>query len=316
MTLLDYLDVTFGFCREKKAAAGEDSWCYSFNEHAGLLGVFDGCGGAGATAYDALKLHTGAFVASRAVADAAMRWFFDLCGGETAGIAALEQRIRQNLAICTAQTGNQTSRIRSAMMRRMPTTAAMWVVTENSGRLHGVSISAGDSRTYLLDRRGLMQISADDLRGEDAMSDIYNGAPMTNVISADGAFQLHCATRVLSEPCVLLAATDGCFNYLKSPMEFEYLLLHTLMEADCIDRWDQMLQQEIDAVAGDDQTMAVAVFGYQSFPALQASLAPRHEAIKLLVQSLRDDIEARQRIWAQYKAGYYSLADGGVPTVE
>ena len=51
MTLLEHLDITFGFCHERKSGKGEDSWGYAFHEAAGFMGVFDGCGGAACGAF-------------------------------------------------------------------------------------------------------------------------------------------------------------------------------------------------------------------------------------------------------------------------
>lgn len=316
MTLLDCLDFTFGFCQEKKIAKGEDSWCYSFNEQAGLLGVFDGCGGSGAKIYQRLHSHTGAYLASRTVSNAVMRWFERACEGNGLSNAALEAQISESLNACSAQAGQTATKLRSKLSRELPTTAAIWVVNMEGPCINATSISAGDSRTYLLDERGLMQVSVDDLRGEDAMSDLYNSAPMTNVISAKQPIKLNYSAYTLTKPGILLAATDGCFGYLRSPMEFEYLLLNTLMQSKSPHQWHQIISHEIESIAGDDQSMAVAAFSYGSFTRMQQALSPRYNTLKIIVQGFDDELQCRNQAWESYKSGYYQLAEGGVPAVE
>ena len=316
MTLLDCLDFTFGFCQEKRIGKGEDSWCYSFNEQAGLLGVFDGCGGSGAKTYQRLQSHTGAFLASRTVANAVMRWFEHACEGKEQAAAALEMQISKSLDTCSVQAGQEETRLRNKLRLEFPTTAAVWVVGMEGACINATSISAGDSRTYLLDERGLMQVSVDDLRGEDAMSDLYNSAPMTNVISAKRPVKLNYSAYTLTRPGILLAATDGCFGYLRSPMEFEYLLLNTLMQSKSVHQWHQSLSHEIEGIAGDDQTMAAAAFSYGSFSGMQQALLPRYHALQRIVQGFDDELQCRNQCWESYKAGYYRLAKGGAPEVE
>lgn len=314
MSLIDKIDVFWGFCHEKKEGRGEDSWCYSLNEHAGIIGVFDGCGGAGATVYKNISNHTGAYLASRAVADATMRWFDKLCSGESLAIKDLENHYLSHLALCSRVADQPSSKLKSTMMREFPTTVAMWLVLENAEKINVASVAAGDSRTYLLDHRGLMQISKDDLRNEDAMSDIYNNASMTNVVSISHPFTLSSTARTIDTPGILLAATDGCFGYYKSPMEFEYILLDCLMQANCVDEWDAAVQAEISKVAGDDQTLAVLVLGYGSFEAIKAAFKARYEQLAQMMQYMGDDVQRHWDVWAEYKQGYYRLAEGGIPT--
>lgn len=313
MTLIDKIDTFWGFCHEKIEGSGEDSWCYSFNQQAGIIGVFDGCGGAGATVYKNIGNHTGAYLASRAAADATIRWFDKLCAGEGMEIKDLHTDLRSHLDICNRIAAQPSGKLKSTMMREFPTTAAIWVVLKNGNTFNAASVSAGDSRTYILDHRGLMQISKDDLRNEDAMSDIYNNASMTNVISASHSFSLSSTVCPMEQPGILIAATDGCFGYFKSPMEFEYMLLDCLMHANCVDAWDTSVQGSISHMAGDDQTMAVLALGYGSFETLKSAFKPRYEQMKKLMQYMGTDTQRHWEVWADYKHDYYRLAEGGIP---
>ena len=319
MTLLEQLDSTFGFCVDKIEGRGEDSWFYSFNERAGIFGIFDGCGGSGSQTYEQAGGHTGAYMASRTAADAARRWFEQYCQG---GSDSLEGYLTESLQYCAETIGAKVSKIRSSMFRCLPTTVALWLISVQENRLLATSISAGDSRTFLLDASGLKQVSTDDLHGEDAMSDIYSSAVMTNVVSAEGENHLHIRNvhqlpgcKFDEEvPCVLFACSDGCFGYLRSPMEFEYLMLETLMRACSIQEWQELIRQEIGKVAGDDQSMAAAVLNCGSFRTLQDTMRQRYLQLQAMVAEFGEDTEKRWQVWdGTYKYDYYSLSEGGVP---
>lgn len=316
MTFLDFLDVQFGFSCEKIPHKGEDSWCHSFHENAGMLGVFDGCGGLGAAVYSRISGKTGAYLASRAASKAAMDWFSR--GSET-GVyrpEALQQSLMDCLGVCVRAANTVGSKFRGSMVRLMPSTCSVWLIEPEGELLRATSINAGDSRNYILCDRGLFQISVDDLHGEDAMSNLYNDGAMTNVISADGNFTLGVECLDLDagrSPCILISATDGCFGYLRSPMEFEFLLLDTLMHAESVDSWQASLQEVIGAIAGDDQSFAAAAFGFGTFQAMQQTLAPRHRTLQTMLSPLGDSTEKRWEVWETYKHNYYRLTEGGAP---
>ena len=64
------LDFILSFCRERIPEHGEDCYCYSFCDTAGILGAFDGCGGAGARTHAAYSGKSEAYIASRLCAGA------------------------------------------------------------------------------------------------------------------------------------------------------------------------------------------------------------------------------------------------------
>lgn len=316
MSLLRDLDAHFGFSCEKIPTKGEDSQCEGFCDTAGVMGVFDGCGGLGAATYPKLGGKTGAYLASRAVAGAVMDWFSHSQQQNRYDLSQLQPSILNALSQCVQEAEAVESKFRGSMVRLMPTTAALWFMEPRQGKLRAVSVSAGDSRNYILCPQGLLQISVDDLHGEDAMSNLYNDGAMTNVISADGRFSLRQTGYILDyqkSPCVLISATDGCFGYLPSPMEFELLLLDTLMEADSIDRWRELLIEQIGAVAGDDQALSAAAFGFGSFQKMKSILAPRHRQVKAVMDAVGTSSQKRWLVWERYKKNYYRLAEGGIP---
>lgn len=316
MSLLRELDAHFGFSCEKIPTKGEDSQCEGFCETAGVMGVFDGCGGLGAATYPKLEGKTGAYLASRAAAGAVMDWFSYRQQQNHYDLSDLKPRILNALSRCVQEAEAVESKFRGSMVRLMPTTAALWFLEPRQGKLRAVSVSAGDSRNYILCAQGLLQISVDDLKGEDAMSNLYNDGAMTNVISADGRFSLRQLGYILDyqkSPCVLISATDGCFGYLPSPMDFELLLLDTLMQADSIQNWQERLMESIGAVAGDDYSLSAAAFGFGSFRQMKSILAPRHRQVTAVMEAVGTSTKNRWLVWDRYKQNYYRLAEGGIP---
>ena len=172
---------------------------------------------------------------------------------------------------------------------------------------------AGDSRLYLLDEDGLAQISVDDLNVTDAMESLYIGGKMTNVVhlpkDGENGFSVHHSQLRLKKPGILFAATDGCFDYITSPMEFEYLLLETLERADSAAEWEKNLKEVIGKIAQDDSTMTAASFGYGSFDNLKRDLAKRTEYLRQAYISRMDGLSKDQKtiLWNQYKSNYYRL---------
>ena len=114
-------------------------------------------------------------------------------------------------------------------------------------------------------------------RGEtDALELIRNDGPMSNLVSADRSFTVNHAAYRLAKPVALIAATDGCFGYVRTPAHFEYLLLHTLAEADDPAAWARAILRALSGFTGDDASVVVASLGCPSFAELQTSLSPRH----------------------------------------
>ena len=303
---LELLSTHFLICNEKIPGNGEDCGLEAYTWQAGIMGVFDGCGGLGAKACAAISGKTEAYLASRAVGAAAKQWF-DTCadvGGQW-DANALKAQILEKLALCRRQAGDSGLKLRGTLIRPFPSTAALTAFQILEGKLVTQHIWAGDSRCYVLDSQGLGQISNDDIKGEDAMSNLSRDGALTNVISADARFGLHSAEFIPEQPCIMLCATDGCFGYVSTPMEFEWMILSSLAQAENAAHWQQRLSEDISRRSGDDQTLALAAFGFEDFAALQGYFAPRHEKIRAIVQACAADSSQKQDLWEAYKSGYY-----------
>lgn len=314
VNFLDVVGTHFLICEEKIAGHGEDSGLEEFNECAGIIGVFDGCGGLGAMAYPQMQSKTGAYLSSRIVSAAVKEWFEDGCQRGTWDSEALKSWIADYMEYCVPNCGDTALRIKGSMVRTLPTTMAVIACGYEAGKLYTRHIWAGDSRTYMLRPQGLMQISRDDVEGEDALSNLSNDGVLTNVVSADGAYTLHSRDISPKVPCVAIAATDGCFGYLSSPMLFEYILIDTLLRAKNVTEWRQMLLQELGQYSEDDYTLSMAVFGYEDFESLQMDYTARKKTLLRIIQQFdAADEDGKAAVWNNYCKHYYaSHRRGGV----
>lgn len=315
------LDTVLSFCGEKIPGHGEDSYCYCFCDTAGLLGVFDGCGGAGAKIHDAYSGHTEAYIASRLCSGA----FFDSFRRLFPGQPTVEQMIKEaflpeavgRLKTYSPLEEEGTFRMKGSMIRTLPTTAAAAVVQPaGKGELTVHAIWAGDSRVYVLDSKGLAQLTVDDTTVPDPMENIYEDGILRNVFCSDKPVKLHCNTVRLHTPFMVFAVTDGCFGYVSTPMEFEGLLLHTLLNSKSAAQWEEQMEQVIKSIAGDDHTMCMGAFGYGSFPAMKKSLAKRYTALtkqylKPVSQLPLEDRQSRFALWEQYRTEHMRYIKDG-----
>jgi serine/threonine protein phosphatase PrpC len=333
--------VSFGFNLGKIPDHGEDSDpILRDGPDLGLAGVFDGMGGAGGTVYETADgPRSGAYLASRIARDVVERHLLTvlapdrpLPGDTTASELhdALEAALREALADLNAPT----SRLRSRLLRALPTTMALGALqrTKDAGNRWVCHVFwAGDSRVYAFTADGMHQLSIDDLRDPgDAMENLQRDSVVSNAISADTEFHINHRRVMLEAPFVLLSATDGCFGYLRSPMHFEEMVLRTLASADTDEEWSAALQAEIAEVTGDDAAMAAIGVGadLDSFKDLFAprlaevtekytgpldrsldELERAEQALVELRQRRAADISAR---WHRYSAGYERFLQAGL----
>lgn len=314
------LDCILSFCQEMIPEHGEDCYCYSFCDTAGLLGVFDGCGGAGARKHAFYSDKTEAYIAARLCAGA----FYDGFRSAYPCDLPAHQAANEIFAPLALQrlTTNQPPKeesglITGSMVRTLPTTAAVALIQqEKNGTVTVSAIWAGDSRVFLLDANGLAQLTVDDTSVPDPMENLYEDGVLKNIFCSDRTVKVHCKSIRVRPPFVVLAATDGCFGYVSTPMEFEGILLNTLLNAKSAAQWEVQLAKLIGSAAGDDHTLCLAAFGYSKFTALQKSFVKRYSHIvkKYLepVQKLPvDDRQSRHKLWEQYRVEYMRyLKDG------
>jgi len=315
------LSFVLSFCRDKVPGKGEDSYCHSFSDDAGMLAVFDGCGGAGARTHDYYSGKTEAYMASRLCAGA----FYDLFRsrfqeGWTGAAFAREVLQPETVARLVQYQPPKVEgsiQIRGSMVRTLPTTAAAAIMEPaEDGCVKVTAVWAGDSRVYVLDQMGLAQLTVDDATVTDPMLNIYEDGILKNTFASDRPVRLNVSEVVVKPPFMVLAATDGCYGYVTTPMEFEALLLKTLAGAASVAQWEQDLADAISSFAGDDHALVMAAYGYDKFEKLKQSLRPRLDYLWqnyiLPVKDVpADQREPRFALWDSYKLDYMRyLKDG------
>jgi serine/threonine protein phosphatase PrpC len=261
--------VSFRFCVAKVAGEGEDADpILRVGPDLGLLGVFDGMGGAGGRVYDTPDgRHTGAWIASRFARNVVERLMLELIKPEwhldgPATAAELQRVLASSLAARLAELKAPETTLRSKLVKALPTTMTLAVLQRTNPAAGSYACHlfwAGDSRAYVVDPDvGAMQLTTDDLRsGGDAMRNLTDDSVMSNCISADTEFRINHRQVELQAPFLLLCATDGCFAYVRSPMHFEHLLLSTLQGARDAEAWRRALEAAVTAVTGDDAALAL-----------------------------------------------------------
>ena len=333
MTELRGPSLSFAFNLGKIPDQGEDSDpIVRDGPDLGLVGVFDGMGGAGGTVYETTDgPRTGAYLASRIARDVVEARMLELLEPDwnlngRATAEDLRRSVRQALEERLAELKAPPSRLRSKLLRALPTTMAL-VALQRADRggadWTGHVFWAGDSRAYVLTPSGIAQLSTDDLRDPgDALANLRHDSVVSNAMSADTDFHVSYRRVELEAPFLLVGATDGCFGYVPTPMHFEHLLLRGLMGARNAKTWSAAVQAAIIPITGDDAAMAVLgvgtdLAGFQSLLAPRLAelerevIGPLDELRRTVEETERALVEARQRHeaemvarWTAYQVGY------------
>lgn len=88
---------------------------------------------------------------------------------------------------------------------------------------------------------------------------------LDNCIDVNHDFYLRCAFHAIPKPCMLMVASDGCFDAFPSMLHFEHFILKKLCSEESIDLSSavrQMYRHFANGASSDDSsTMAVCAFG-------------------------------------------------------
>lgn len=285
----------FSFQKEIKPGFCEDAPPVATDRYAI---VCDGLGGAGHTKHllpdeenpGAVTERTSAYLGSRIVADRVERFFAEhweeWAGPEqTPEIGVYAGQLKEELDRAI-QDCVEKMRIRIPVgktIKIFPTTLASAVFLPCEDGLRVAAIWAGDSRVYLLTpSKGLRLLSLDDADG--AAESMNSGTVMTNCVYA-GSFFLNYCVYTLREPGLVFCCSDGCFDYLRSPLHLEWLLLHTIQNMPQEDGRQpgeilgESIRDGIYQTIRDDTTMAGLCVGLPSIASLQEAFRPRMEAL-------------------------------------
>lgn len=289
------LNSIFSVAAEIKPGNGEDCLYYKAQESNFIIAALDGLGGSGARKYKNYSGKTGAYIASRAISGAIKSWY-----EESGSPIDLTGYLHKALSQCE-KFADKSSRILGSIGKSFPTTVAMLTGKPAKNSLNITCYWAGDSRCYMIDKQGLHQLTDDDLNDEDAMTNLINDGIMTNVVTASAEFDIHIREINVTNPCILISCTDGCFGYLRSPMVFEYLLINSLVKSSNIKEWKLLLDSLFNEVAGDDYTLCVAICGFKDFSSIKDYFIRRNSEI--YNKYINTDTDPNI-LWKQYKPDY------------
>lgn len=256
-----------------KPLRGHDEDAPSYADDKMLI-VCDGLGGGGQNTYlvDGEK-RTSAYLGARKISAACQEFFLahyeEFCENMQNPaflIAELKAYISNSLNHYVAENGLKNI-VRGKSMQMLPSTLAAIIYKCFEDHTDVLVVSAGDSRAFVLTpERGLQQISRDDVF--DNVDAFEKSATMTNNIRQDGEFHINYGYYALPSKCVLFVCTDGCFDYISTPMELEYRLEYSISKCgNLLDPKSNNLGEYFGNVLvksglKDDCTMAGAILGY------------------------------------------------------
>jgi len=318
---LDNLFVA-AFWSEKVTHNGEDAIPLLVTTRKGkrvVSSVLDGLGGSGASK---VTWSSGRAVSNAWEAPRIVRSAFEALATEDPSLEGFSQAIPKGLETIAktslttrAETLVKSRGLSSSFSRVLPTTLAGFELNvSNAPRLS--TFWAGDSRVYLLEPRlGLQVLTLDDAGDSDAFNSLSSDPPLNNVLCADRLFVIHHRIDELPEKGIVVAATDGCFNYWPTPPNFEFEILNALKLSRNWEETVSLLGESISQVTNDDASMTLSAFGYQSFEEIQSSFHLRHTWLEEIAYTplvaIRNSSGSREQFddyrrsaWNEYKAGY------------
>jgi len=281
-------DVALSFNVAKTKNEGEDADPVLYHkDNLYFLSVCDGMGGAGSNTYEIDGVQkSGAFLSSRLVNKQAEIFFSDLINKGVTFNENVLRDLRTSLLTQLQQKISEVkkdggSKLKSKLLKDLPTTFSGLFISKGENNIDICSIWAGDSRNYLFTASdGLQQLSTDDLKQKyDPLENLSKDSPLDNVVSADGDFQIRFNKITTASPCILFTATDGCYGYFNTPMQFEYAMLQAMLNSNDVEEWKQKLIDEIGAVAGDDYSISLVAVGYKNFSEVKSSFSSRRETL-------------------------------------
>ena len=276
------------FNEPKKKDAGEDAdpLCIVRKDRTwGVLGVFDGMGGAGARKYvhkDTGEEHTAAYWASRIVKSSVEVLLNERPVGKDP-VEYIEENLHNTIveklndAIVNFPSASTTM---SKMIRKLPTTLALCAFKVDEDFVDIRCYWAGDSRVYLLNKNGVTLLTIDDADAPDGdpFSPANMDLAMNNTVCQDREFRINKSLLKLKlekdNPFVLIPCTDGCFGYYRNPIEFESMLRSQLLNSSDEDNWSEKIKKAIiDNIQQDDFSMSIISLGVNSFAELKDCLS-------------------------------------------
>jgi serine/threonine protein phosphatase PrpC len=307
---------------EVSSGSGEDSHLIlngnDNDKQSCVIGVFDGLGGRTA-GFDGLK---GGQIASKEASQISQKVLSQWNSRLTEEIAhQIQSTICHHLKL-QADAKMPKSRLSGTLTgKRLCTTIALASISKREESIHDINLAwMGDSRIYFLSpSQGLQQLTVDDLEvRRDAFEMIREDPPMSQYLTADipSNWCIHHNFETIEERGCILACTDGCFQYLTTPWDFEKLLIETLMDATSPAEWETSLVERYNQIKQDDVSLILIAFGFTDFGHIQESYRSRHENLVSKYNNVSNDIEALRQLWDTYRIDYEAKLKLNVVPIE
>lgn len=174
------------------------------------------------------------------------------------------------------------SRLRGGLISELPTTLSCALIIPFNGGAAVETWNVGDSRAYLLGPDlGLAALTKDDtLSGDDALESLRTDPPLSQFIALDRDYSIIVRIKRVFSPCLIFTSTDGCFGYVRSPMDFEHMLLESLDQAESFADWRAGLRSRLRDVAADDCSLSMAALGFSGFDEIRARYQGRLNVLR------------------------------------
>lgn len=281
--------------------------------------VCDGLGGAGSTKHKVEEagvstMRTSGYLGSRVVANSVSAFYEtnyeriarvvlksnDVVDTLQFLIEELKQRIKDDLSFQMSVLGIDPMLTRNKTLKIFPTTLSSALYIQDGEKSKILAIWAGDSRVYVLSpTKGLQLLSLDDATNAD--TEMKSSSEMNNCISAGNPFRLNYSLLEMEEPGIVFCCSDGCFDYLLSPLHFEWLLLQTILSCVPEVSVDNLGESFANSVCdslyqsiGDDTTMAGIIYKINSTKELKSAFSPRMALFGQQAVQMNDALKAQK----------------------
>ncbi len=295
---------------ESVLGKGEDAHLFNADDYSDVIviGVFDGLGGRSA-GYDE---QTGGKIASQKVSETVQKFLLQRYGKLNREIVREIQDEVYTTLKQAADKNIRPSRLGGSLAgQRLCTTMALASIPKSGEFTTKYEVSLawiGDSRLYFLSpEKGLQQLTQDDLEvKKDAFEMIREDPPMSQYLSADMKknWQIHFKLQELDQRGCILACTDGCFQYLPAPWEFEKLLLNTLSQSEDMKPWEDSLNKRYQDIKQDDVSLILCSMGYNGFDDLKQSYQERFDYLTEKFDFKNKNFGELQTLWQEYRENY------------
>lgn len=283
----------------------EDAISFLFDQEGnGRMFVFDGCGGAGALLHESLNGEKSAYISARSAALLIDKLYPSPEFGGMVDSEELAKKLYRHL--CELNEAYPMESFQpNTMYDVLPTAVTGAFIRSGKDEVQVQFLWAGDTRGFILDHDGLAQVTEDDVSARDAYHNISADGIHTNRVHGNQnkpPFVLHSTELTLKDKCVVICATDGCYDYFDSPMTFEFFLLAMMNLSKSFEEMRERLVKFLKRLSGDDCALAAAFYGFEDYADFKEFISDRFAFLH------KDKEHFDQAYWEdKYKTHYYRL---------